>query len=99
MTPLYRCAFIAGPAPAGISDVPLRALTSQCVAVHGQRVQQHLGVCAIGFGALQMLGGVPDESAVAVRFDRCALTAGISHEPLLASPHGVIPMPRRSWSR
>ena len=85
MTHLHRGAFVG----------PLDALTSQCLAVDGQRMQQRLRVIAIGFGAIKVSAGVPDQSPMAVRRSRCALTAGIPHEPLLASPHGAIPMPRR----
>lgn len=100
MMRLYRGAFVAGLVPAEMTAVPLhasasRALESQCVAVDGQRMQQHLGVSAVGLGALQVRGGVADQSPVAVRGARGALTAGFFHEPLLASPRGATPMPRR----
>lgn len=90
MTHLHCGAFGAG------SVVPaFSARQAQCIAVDRQRVQQHLGVIAIGFGALQVSAGVPDQSPVAMRRVRRALTAAVSHGPLLASPRGAIPMPRR----
>lgn len=90
MTPLHRGALVAGPV-----GKPLRTGTAHGVAVDGQRVQQHLGVKATGFGALQVPGGVADQSPMTVRLARCTLTAGTSHGHLLASPHDAIPMPRR----
>lgn len=95
MTPLHRGVFVAGPI-----EVPFRALESltlksQRVAVDRQRMQQHFGVSAAGLGALQLLGGVADQSPVAMRRARGALTAGVLHEPLLTSRPVAKPTPRR----
>lgn len=79
----------------GALAVPFRALASQRVAVDGERMQHYLGVSAIRLGALPLAGGVVDQSPVAVRQARCTVTAGVSHEPLLTSQCGAIPMPRR----
>ena len=91
MTHLHR-----GASGAGLVEIPPRTQASQCVAVDRQRVQQHLRMGAIVVRALQVRGGVVDQSPVAVRRARGALTAIVSHEPLLASPHVAMPMPRRS---
>lgn len=85
MTYLHRGAFGAR----------LGALASQRVTVDRQRMQQHFGMGAIVFRALQVRSGMANQSPVAVRRARGALTAIVSHEPLLASPHVAMPMPRR----
>lgn len=85
MTQSHRYALGAG----------FRAPAAQGVAVQGERVQQHFGMIAIGLGALPVLCGVTDQSSVAVRATCQALTAAVSHEPLLASQPGGIPLPRR----
>ena len=79
----------------GALAVPFRALATQRIAVNGERMQEHLGVSAIRLGALPLAGGMVDQSPMAVRQVRCTVTAGVSHESLLTSPRGAIPMPRR----
>ena len=90
MTPLHRGAFVVG-----LAAMCFRARAAHGVAVGGQRVERNLGVNATGLGALQVPGGVADQSPMTVRLARCTLTAGTSHGHLLASPHDAIPMPRR----
>ena len=59
--------------------VALTAVASDGVAVDRQRVQQHLRVPAVGFGALRVLSRVADQCSVAVRPPGQTLAAVVAH--------------------
>lgn len=75
-------------------------VASDGLAVHGKRMQQHLGVAAVRFGALRLLPPMVDQRSVAVRPARQTLAAPVlTHEMFLAPAPDTAAQPRRAPRR